>query len=288
VKVARNAGGEDIMMSHEQGGKKEVLDTYRRIARGEQSSCCASGCSCHGSEDQGGLTVAERARQLGYTADDLSKIPQGVNLGLGCGNPLALLSLEEGETVLDLGSGAGLDCFLARQKVGPSGKVIGVDMTPEMVFRARETARQQGYDNVEFRLGEIEYLPVRDESVDVVISNCVINLSPEKEQVFKEIYRVLRAGGRLSISDIVALKPLPRELKDDPAMLSGCVAGAILVDELRQLLHSVGFQHVQMQFPDNSGEIIDSWSPYSLSEYVSPCLIQAVKPKDTGDRKTEN
>ncbi|NLY30126.1 MAG: arsenite methyltransferase [Firmicutes bacterium] len=268
------------MMSHEQVGKKGILDTYRRIARGEQRSCCGSGCSCHGGEEQGELTVAERARQLGYTADDLSKLPQGVNLGLGCGNPLVLISLKEGETVLDLGSGAGIDCFLARQKVGPSGKVIGVDMTPEMVFRARETARQQGYDNVEFRLGEIEHLPVGDGSVDVVISNCVINLSPEKERVFKEIYRVLRAGGRLSISDIVALKPLPKELKDDSAMLSGCVVGASSVDELRELLHTVGFQAVQMQFPDNSGEIVDSWSPYPLSDYVSSCLIQAVKPKE--------
>ena len=195
--------------------KKEVRKGYGKIAK-EGSSCCGSGCGCAESVSKG----------IGYSDKDMESVPDGANLGLGCGNPIALASLKEGETVLDLGSGAGFDCFLAAKKVGAKGKVIGVDMTPEMLERARKNAAKGGYKNVEFLEGDIESLPLKDNSVDVVISNCVINLSPDKEQVFREIYRVLRKGGRFMVSDIVLEKPLSKKLKDSVAAYIGCVAGA--------------------------------------------------------------
>jgi ubiquinone/menaquinone biosynthesis C-methylase UbiE len=178
---------------------------------------------------------------IGYSEAELAAVPEGANLGLGCGNPQAIAALKPGETVLDLGSGAGFDCFLAARQVGPAGHVIGVDMTPEMIRRARDNAAKAGLANVEFRLGEIEYLPVADASVDVVISNCVINLSPEKLQVFREAFRVLRPGGRLALSDIVATAELPAAVRDDLTLFTGCMAGAAHIDELEQMLSEVGF-----------------------------------------------
>ncbi len=184
---------------------------------------------------------------LGYSENELNQVPDGANLGLGCGNPTALASLKEGERVLDLGSGAGFDCFLASKKVGASGKVIGVDMTPEMLDKARANAKKGKYTNVEFRLGEIENLPVADNSVDVIISNCVINLSTDKKRVFEEAFRVLAPGGRLLVSDIVLLKPLPKVIQDSVEAYAGCIAGAEIKEKYLELMRNAGFKEVQVQ-----------------------------------------
>jgi len=226
----------------------EVRKRYGEIAR-QGSSCCgsanpvkaASTCCC------GGSNIAEDiSRQVGYSTDDLSAVPEGANLGLGCGNPVALASLKKGETVLDLGSGAGFDCFLASGRVGPEGKVIGVDMTPEMLERARKNAVKGGYKNVEFRLGEIENLPVADSSVDVIISNCVINLSEDKQKVFNEAFRALKPGGRLMVSDMVLLKELPRNVKDSIYAYIGCIAGAMKKDSYIKAIKNAGFSGVKV------------------------------------------
>jgi arsenite methyltransferase len=221
--------------------KKAVREGYARIAK-QGSSCCSSASSCCGSTD----LAQDISQSIGYTEEELKTIPEGANLGLGCGNPVALASLREGETVLDLGSGAGLDCFLAANKVGEKGRVIGVDMTPEMIERARENAREGNYANVEFRLGEIENLPAADNSVDVVISNCVINLVPDKRRVFKETFRVLKPGGRLMVSDIVLLKELPDVIKNSVEAYVGCLSGAILRDEYIDAIEAAGFQDVRI------------------------------------------
>jgi len=186
------------------------------------------------------------SKAIGYTDEELASAPEGANLGLGCGNPTALASLVEGETVLDLGSGAGFDCFLAAQKVGDTGKVIGVDMTPEMIEKARKNAQMSNCANVEFRLGEIENLPVADNSVDVIISNCVINLSPDKERVFRDAFRVLKPGGRLMVSDIVLLKALPDFIRESVAAYVGCIAGAMLKDDYLAAIGKAGFQDVKI------------------------------------------
>ena len=203
--------------------KKIVREGYARIARGG-GSCCSSGGSCCGSA---GMTESI-SKKIGYSDEELTSVPEGANLGLGCGNPVALAALKEGDVVLDLGSGAGFDCFLAANKVGSGGKVIGVDMTPDMLEKARENAHKGGYTNVEFRLGEIEHLPVADSHVDVIISNCVINLSPDKPAVFNEAFRVLKPGGRLMVSDIVLLNELPAFIKSSVAAYVGCVSGAMI------------------------------------------------------------
>ncbi|MGB2764979.1 MAG: arsenite methyltransferase [Candidatus Aminicenantaceae bacterium] len=219
--------------------KKYVKDSYAKIAK-QGSSCCAPIDSCCQSPD-----VAEDiGRKIGYAEEELKAVPEGANLGLGCGNPVALASLKKGETVLDLGSGAGFDSFLAANKVGKSGQVIGVDMTPEMVEKARENARKGDYKNVEFRLGEIENLPVSDNSVDVIISNCVINLAPDKKRVFMEAFRVLKPGGRLMISDIVLLKELPETIKNSLEAYVGCVSGAVKREKYINMIKESGFQEV--------------------------------------------
>jgi len=221
--------------------KKVVREGYARIAK-QDSSCCAPTNSCCASTD----LVQDITKKIGYTEEELKAVPEGANLGLGCGNPVALASLREGETVLDLGSGAGFDCFLAGNKVGKNGRVIGVDMTPEMVEKARNNAKEGNYGNVEFRLGEIENLPVADNSVDVVISNCVINLSPDKRRVFKEAFRVLKPNGRIMVSDIVLLKELPDFIKDSIEAYIGCLSGAILKDEYIEAIREAGFQEVRI------------------------------------------
>lgn len=184
------------------------------------------------------------SKNIGYSQEDLASLPEGANLGLGCGNPVAMASLAEGEYVLDLGAGAGIDCFLAAKRVGAAGKVIGVDMTPEMVEKARKNARSAGIDNIEFRLGEIEHLPVADNHVNIVISNCVINLSPDKAQVFRETFRVLKPGGRIMISDLVLLKELPEVIKESKGALIGCIGGAILKETYLSAIRQAGFTEV--------------------------------------------
>jgi ubiquinone/menaquinone biosynthesis C-methylase UbiE len=221
--------------------RKIVRDGYAKVAK-QKGSCCAPVSSCCGGTDR----TQEISKKMGYTEEELEAVPEGANLGLGCGNPVALASLKEGETVLDLGSGAGFDCFLASSKVGDRGRIIGVDMTPEMVEKARENARNGNYANVEFRLGEIENLPVGDNSVDAVISNCVINLSPSKKRVFAETFRALKPGGRLMISDIVLLKELPEHIRNSIQAYVGCVAGAMLKDEYLKTVREAGFQDVKI------------------------------------------
>ena len=216
---------------------------------------------------------------MGYSNKDLTSVVEGANLGLGCGNPTAIGNLKEGEIVLDLGSGGGFDCFLAAKKVGDKGRVIGVDMTPEMLARARENAVKIGTSNVEFRLGEIEHLPVADSSVDVIISNCVVNLSPDKRQVFKDAYRVLKPGGRLVISDVVATTEMPDQMREQAALLTGCIAGAEHIDKIRGLLEEVGFNEVKIELKARSKELVSGWFPGSGAEnYVASADIEALKP----------
>ena len=221
--------------------KKIVRDGYSKVAR-QGSSCCGPKKSCCG-----GINTAKGiSEKIGYTEEEMQTVPEGANLGLGCGNPIALASLKKGETVLDLGSGAGFDCFLAANKVGPAGKVIGVDMTAEMVEKANGNARKGHYANVEFRFGEIESLPVEDNSVDVVISNCVINLVPDKSAAFKEAYRVLKPGGRLMVSDVVLLKPLPKSIQNSVEAYIGCLSGAMMKDDYLKVISKAGFKNVKI------------------------------------------
>lgn len=219
-----------------------VRERYAEIAK-QNNSCCAQSESCCKSSDMAG----QIGKAIGYGEEELQSVPESANLGLGCGNPVALASLKEGETVLDLGAGAGFDCFLAAKKVGESGKVIGVDMTSGMVAKAKENAKKGSYENVEFRLAEIENLPLETESVDVIISNCVINLSPDKKKVFQEAFRVLKPGGRLMVSDLVLLKDLPASIKESVQAYTGCIAGAMKREEYLNLIEETGFQKVDAQ-----------------------------------------
>jgi SAM-dependent methyltransferase len=245
------------------------------IGRGEpqeekhQGSCCAPTC-CGGG--------ASPSLEIGYSAEELAQVPEGADLGLGCGNPQAIASLKPGETVLDLGAGAGFDAFLAARAVGPAGRVIGVDMTAEMVGKARANAAKAGVHNVEFRLGEIERLPVADATVDVIMSNCVINLSPDKQAVFEEAFRVLKPGGRLAISDVVARAPVPEAILKSVVALAGCVAGAAPIAEIEAMLAASGFNNVQITVNEASRTFIRDWLPGSGAEdYVVSAIIQAVK-----------
>ena len=246
-----------------------VREHYGKVAKSEPASCCAPGCC--------GAPMPDLSRALGYSDEDLAAVPEGSNLGLGCGNPQAIAALSPGETVLDLGSGAGFDCFLASRQVGETGKVIGVDMTPDMVSRARANARKVGAGNVDFRLGEIEHLPVADATVDVILSNCVINLVPDKAAVFAEAMRVLRPGGRLAISDVVATAAIPAALQDQAAALAGCVAGAAPLDEVRAMLAAAGFVDVSVVVNPRSAEIVGAWLP-GVEQFVASASIEARKP----------
>src|SRR6266516_3023123 len=256
-----------------------VRERYGAIARerGQVSGSCY--------DDQNGAPVSsccgnvgstrDSAALLGYSEEDVAAVPEGADLGLGCGAPLSAAALRPGETVLDLGSGAGFDCFLAARQVGPSGKVIGVDM----VVKARRNATAGSYRQVEFRLGEIEHLPLADASVDVVISNCVINLSPDKPQGFREAFRVLKPGGRLAISDVVTAIELPNEIKHDLALHTGCLAGASLMSELQVTLEQCGFEKIRIAPKAASGEFIRDWAPgLNLEDYVVSAVIEAIKP----------
>ena len=254
--------------------RKAVRKTYGKIAETGAAGC---GCDC-GCGPGRNTTAEDLSVSVGYSTEDVSTVPEGANLGLGCGNPQAMASLRQGETVLDLGSGGGFDCFLAAKAVGETGHVIGVDMTPEMISKARENAEKAGLGNVEFRLGEIEALPVADSSVDVIMSNCVINLSPEKPKVFEEASRILKKGGRLAITDMVATAALPDEVKKDLALHAGCLAGAAQIDEVESMLEEAGFTSIRITPLDGSEERIREWAPDTrIADVVASATIEAVK-----------
>jgi arsenite methyltransferase len=250
--------------------KATVRQAYGNVATRKQTGCCG-GTSCCGPTEAS-------SRQLGYSDDDLTSVPDGADLGLGCGNPQAIAALKPGERVLDLGSGAGFDVFLAARQVGPSGFVIGVDMTPEMVDQSRTNAAKSGLSQVDFRLGDIEQLPVEDGSVDVIISNCVINLAPDKAAVFREAYRVLAPGGRLAISDVVAIGDRPAALAADADAYTGCIAGAAPVAEIERAIATAGFTDVRVTVQSSSRALMESWSP-GTGHFVASASIEAVKPQ---------
>jgi len=258
--------------------REVVREGYGRIASGGGGGCCGSGASCCGSNQPEAL-----AQKLGYSENELAALPEGANLGLSCGNPAAVAALRPGEVVLDLGSGGGFDVFVCAQKVGPKGRAIGVDMTPEMISKARRNAaafaERTGLANVEFRLGEIEHLPVADASVDAIISNCVINLSPEKPQVWREMARVLRPGGRVAVSDLALLKPLPEALRESVQALVGCVAGAVLVEETGRMAREAGLVDVALAPKPGLVEAMFA-SDDPLYREVLAALPEGVRPGD--------
>jgi SAM-dependent methyltransferase len=276
--------------------RQAVRESYGKVARAGEAtigtspaaSCCSppdtttetsqtESCGCV----PPGVSAKQMSAIMGYSKEDLASVPEGANMGLGCGNPVALASLKPGETVVDLGSGGGFDCFLAAKQVGDTGRVIGVDMTPDMVSKARKNAEKMEMNNVEFRLGEIEILPIADDTADIIMSNCVINLSPDKLSVYREAFRVLKPGGRLSISDVLATATLPDDVQKDLALVAACVGGAATIDDTIKLLEEAGFQDIKITPNDESRELIRQWDP-SKSEnavdYVVSAYIEAVKP----------
>jgi len=258
--------------------RKAVREQYGKVAEsGGRTGCCGSESACC-SETRPDAKVT--SLEIGYSISDVNQVPDGANMGLGCGNPKAIASIKPGETVLDLGSGGGFDCFLAVQEVGVSGKVIGVDMTSEMVSMARANADRAGYKNLEFRLGEIEHLPVADNIIDVIISNCVINLSPEKFKVFEESFRVLKPGGRLAISDVVATADIPEQARKDMELFTGCLSGASSINDIQTMLRGAGFSNIEIKPKDESKQFIQNWVPGSkLEDYIVSATIEATKPK---------
>ncbi|MFC1490887.1 arsenite methyltransferase [Candidatus Latescibacterota bacterium] len=253
--------------------RQTVRDSYGKIA--QKNNGCGCGCGPENTMSCGDVSVG-----LGYSREDVSIVPEGANMGLGCGNPQAIASLSEGETVVDLGSGGGFDCFLAARAVGKSGHVIGIDMTPEMIRKARENAEKSGYDNVEFRLGEIENIPVADNTADVIISNCVINLSPEKSKVFNDAYRVLKPGGRIAISDIVATQPLPEDIRNDLALHAGCVAGASQIEDIISMMKDAGFEDILVTPNEESRAVINQYAPgRNIGDYIVSASIEGLRPR---------
>jgi len=268
--------------------RQVVRENYAKVAESGGSSC---GCGtpsdlpmietpcCGGSGSLQKERPIQDSTRMGYSSEDLASVPEGANMGLGCGNPQAIAALKPGETVVDLGSGGGFDSFLAANKVGPEGHVIGIDMTPEMVSKARENALRNKYTNVEFRLGEIEHLPVADNSVNVILSNCVINLSPDKPSVYRDAFRILKPGGRLAISDMVAIAELPEELKSNLDNYCGCITGTIPAGEIEQMLNTAGFEKIHIQHKDESKEFVTEWVPgKSIEDYVMSATIESFKP----------
>lgn len=260
--------------------RDSVKERYGEIARhnqegtGGSASCCCGGVI----EPLALINPQTQSNLMGYSEEEINSVPEGAVRGLGCGNPQAIAALKPGEVVLDLGSGPGLDSFLAAGAVGDQGFVIGIDMTPDMIRLSQQNAREGGYENVEFRLGQIEDLPVDDDSIDVILSNCVINLSPDKPAVYREAYRVLKNGGRLAISDMVASVEMPPEIKNDLALHSACVSGALQVTELKDILQEAGFSAIQIHPKDESREFINKWIPgIPIEEYVLSATIEAVK-----------
>lgn len=259
--------------------RQNVRESYTEVAESSNNGeCCGEQASCCGVSDDVAINTLVSTR-LGYSEDDLDNVPEGADMGLGCGNPRAIASIKPGETILDLGSGGGFDCFLAAAETGDSGHVIGIDMTPTMISKARSNAVKGKYNQVEFRLGEIEHMPVANDTVDVIISNCVINLSPDKKQVFSEAFRVLKPGGRLAISDVVASTELPEEMKKDLALYSGCMAGASQISDLQSILEDNGFEQIKIAPRDDSKDFIKDWAPgRGVEDYVLSATIEAVKP----------
>lgn len=253
--------------------RQHVRDRYAGIAKSGGSCGCASSCCTPDA-----LLNPNASAQIGYSKEELAAVPEGANMGLGCGNPQAIAALKPGETVVDLGCGGGFDCFLAAYRVGPKGRAIGVDMTPEMIHKARENAAKGKIKNVDFRLGEIEHLPVADAAADAILSNCVINLSPDKPQVYAEAARVLKPGGRLAISDVVAVAPIPVRVKKNLQAHSGCIAGSASVPATERMLKKAGFSKIRIRVNEQSKEFIKDWFPGSGAEkYVRSATIEAVK-----------
>ncbi len=257
-----------------------VRSSYTIVAEAsDNEACCGVESSCCGVSDDTQINTLISTR-LGYSREELSSVPGGADMGLGCGNPKAIAGLIQGEVVVDLGSGGGFDAFLAAGEVGDEGRVIGVDMTPAMISKARSNAEKGRYSNVEFRLGEIEFLPLADETADVIISNCVVNLSPDKSQVFRDAFRVLKPGGRLAISDVVAGTELPDEIRNDTTLYSACIAGASPVDKLEAMMQEAGFTAIEIAPKDESKAFIKDWAPgRNIGDYVVSANIMAVKPK---------
>lgn len=259
----------------------EILPMAQCCPASDTAASEKTASSCCGTEDFSVEGMAAYMGKLGYTEDDLKSVPEGANMMLGCGNPVAIASLKPGETVVDLGCGGGFDCFLAAKEVGETGHVIGVDMTPDMISKARRNAEKIQTDNVEFRLGEIEHLPIGDNTVDIIMSNCVINLSPDKQRVFDDAYRVLKPGGRLAISDVVATAPLPDDVRNDLALLSACIGGAATIEDTEEMLKKAGFTEIKVLPHDKSRDIIREWNPNKSRkgwDYVVSAYIEAVKP----------
>ncbi len=259
--------------------RQHVRKSYAEVAEASNDGdCCGEAASCCGVSDDAAINTLISTR-LGYSEDDLGKVPEGADMGLGCGNPRAIASLKEGEVVIDLGSGGGFDAFLSAHEVGANGHVIGVDMTPAMLSKARANAEKGKFANVEFRLGEIEHIPVADNTADIIISNCVINLSPHKDQVFADAFRALKPGGRLAISDVVATAAMPEDMKNDPMLHAGCMAGASLIDDLEVMMKEAGFEQIRILPKDESRKFIRDWAPGSgVEDYVVSAYIEAVKP----------
>lgn len=276
--------------------RESVRDTYGKVAlagigasgASQSTSCCGpadksaettpvSSCGCR----EPGFSAKQMSTTMGYSKEDMDNVPEGANMGLGCGNPVAFASLKPGETVVDLGSGGGFDCFLSAKEVGKTGRVIGVDMTPEMISKARRNAEAAEASNVEFRLGEIEHLPVADNSADIVMSNCVINLSPDKQSVYRDAFRVLKPGGRLSISDVLATAPLPEKIRNDLSLVGACVGGAATIGDTEEMLEQAGFTDIRITPKDYSRDLIRQWYPAKSQhalDYVVSAYIEAVKP----------
>ena len=278
--AANGSTGESTLSPSEQ--RQAVRQRYGTISGDSDDGCCETPTTSREAAccDESGADESSCCDDLGYSHDELESVAEGANLGLGCGNPNAIAELNDGETVLDLGSGGGFDCFLAAQEVGEDGHVIGVDMTPEMIERARTNVEKNEVENVEFRLGEIENLPVPNEHVDIIISNCVINLSPEKRRVFEEAFRVLRPGGRLAIADVVKTADIPRELHPtDPESVAACVAGAATLDDLQEIVEYAGFESVSIRPKEDSEEFIREWSEeFPLEAYFVSAIIEGEKP----------
>jgi len=274
--------------------RDKVREFYMNIAKsgeedvkGDTTTCCGSpeaqskSGSTPSSCCEKDHSLEEMSKKLGYSKEDVDSVPVGANMALGCGNPVALASLKPGETVVDLGSGGGFDCFLAGKEVGKNGKVIGVDMTSEMISKARNNAAKMATANVEFRLGEIENLPIADNEADIIMSNCVINLSPDKKRVYSEAYRVLKPGGRLAISDVVATAKIPEKIQKDLELVSACLGGAVTIKKIRAMLKEVGFQDVNITSNDESRDFIKDWTPKNsenAADYIVSAYIEAIKP----------